>query len=113
MGQRVLLAAPTGRAAKRMTETTGQEAKTIHRLLEYSPAGGGFKRDDENPLEADIIIVDEVSMVDTLLMYHFLKAMPQRATLILVGDVDQLPSVGPAMCLRYYRFRYRSCCAAR
>jgi len=100
MGQRVLLAAPTGRAAKRMTETTGHEAKTIHRLLEYSPAGGGFKRDDENPLEADIIIVDEVSMVDTLLMYHFLKAVPQRATLILVGDTDQLPSVGPGNVLR-------------
>jgi exodeoxyribonuclease V alpha subunit len=104
MAQKVLLAAPTGRAAKRMTETTGHEAKTIHRLLEYSPGGGpgggGFKRDDENPLDADLIIIDEVSMVDTLLMYHFLKAVPQRATLILVGDIDQLPSVGPGNVLK-------------
>lgn len=104
MAQKVLLAAPTGRAAKRMTEATGHEAKTIHRLLEYSPGGGadtaGFKRDDENPLDADLIIIDEVSMVDTLLMYHFLKAVPQRATLILVGDIDQLPSVGPGNVLK-------------
>lgn len=103
LGQRVLLAAPTGRAAKRMTETTGQEAKTIHRLLEYSfggESGGGFKRNEENPLEADLIIIDEVSMVDTLLMYHFLKAVPLRSTLILVGDVDQLPSVGPGNVLK-------------
>ena len=104
MAQKVLLAAPTGRAAKRMTETTGHEAKTIHRLLEYSPGGGpdggGFKRDDTNPLDADLIIIDEVSMVDTLLMYHFLKAVPQKATLILVGDIDQLPSVGPGNVLK-------------
>jgi exodeoxyribonuclease V alpha subunit len=104
MGQKALLAAPTGRAAKRMTETTGQEAKTIHRLLGYrpggGPGGGGFKRDDTNPLDADLIIIDEVSMVDTLLMHHFLKAVPPQATLILVGDVDQLPSVGPGNVLK-------------
>ena len=93
-GQRVLLSAPTGRAAKRMTEATGHEAKTIHRLLEFSPKEGGFKRDENNPLEADLIVIDETSMVDTILMYHFLKAVPREATLILVGDVDQLPSVG-------------------
>ncbi len=104
MGQKVLLAAPTGRAAKRMAETTGREAKTIHRLLEYSFGGGsgapGFKRDETNPLEVDLIIIDEVSMVDTLLMYHFLKAVPKKATVILVGDVDQLPSVGPGNVLK-------------
>jgi exodeoxyribonuclease V alpha subunit len=104
MGQKVLLAAPTGRAAKRMTEATGREAKTIHRLLEYSPAGGpgdgGFKRNQENPLDADLIIIDEVSMVDSLLMNYFLKAVPDAATLILVGDVDQLPSVGAGNVLK-------------
>lgn len=104
MGQKVLLAAPTGRAAKRITETTGREAKTIHRLLEYSPAGSsgedGFKRNEANPLETDLVVVDEASMVDTLLMYHFLKALPAGATLVLVGDVDQLPSVGPGNVLR-------------
>jgi exodeoxyribonuclease V alpha subunit len=104
MAQKVLLAAPTGRAAKRMTEATGHEAKTIHRLLEYSPGGGtdggAFKRDDTNPLDGDLIIIDEVSMIDTVLMYHFLKAVPQRATLILVGDIDQLPSVGPGNVLK-------------
>ena len=100
MGQKTLLAAPTGRAAKRMTEATGQEAKTIHRLLEFSPSGGVFKKNDTNPLEADLIIVDETSMVDTVLMHHFLKATPLKATLILVGDVDQLPSVGPGCVLK-------------
>ena len=102
LSQRVMLSAPTGRAAKRMTETTGHEAKTIHRLLEYKPGAesAGFKRNETNPLEADIIIVDEVSMVDTILMYHFLKAVPEKATLILVGDTDQLPSVGPGNVLR-------------
>jgi exodeoxyribonuclease V alpha subunit len=104
MGQKVFLAAPTGRAAKRMTEATGYEAKTLHRLLEYSPGGpsgaGGFKRDEQNPLETDLIVVDEASMVDTVLMYQFLKAVPERATLILVGDVDQLPSVGPGNVLK-------------
>jgi exodeoxyribonuclease V alpha subunit len=104
MGRKVLLAAPTGRAAKRITEATGREAKTIHRLLEYSPGGssgeGGFKRNETNPLETDLVVVDEVSMVDTLLMYHFLKAMPPGATLVLVGDIDQLPSVGPGNVLK-------------
>ncbi len=100
MGQSVLLTAPTGRAAKRMTEMTGQEAKTLHRLLEYSPGESQFKRNAENPLNADVLIVDETSMVDIVLMYHFLKAVPSTATLILVGDVDQLPPVGPGNLLR-------------
>ena len=99
-GLRVLLAAPTGRAAKRMSEATGWEAKTIHRLLEYSPKEGRFKRDEEDPLEGDVIIIDEASMVDMLLMYHLLKAIPVRAHLILTGDVDQLPSVGAGDVLR-------------
>lgn len=97
---RIFLAAPTGRAAKRMAEATGWEAKTIHRLLEFSPQKGGFKRDEENPLEADVVIIDEASMMDTLLMYQLLKALPPQAHLILVGDVDQLPSVGPGNVLR-------------
>ncbi|NLW36294.1 ATP-dependent RecD-like DNA helicase [Syntrophorhabdus aromaticivorans] len=100
MGQRILLAAPTGRAAKRMTEATGHEAKTIHRLLEYSPGSAAFKKNDTNPLEADLVIIDEASMIDTVLMYHFLKAVPVKATLLLVGDVDQLPSVGPGNILK-------------
>lgn len=100
LGQRVLLAAPTGRAAKRMTEATGYEAKTIHRLLEFSPKDGGFKRDENNPLEADLIVIDETSMVDTILMYHLLKAVLKESTLILVGDVDQLPSVGAGNVLK-------------
>jgi exodeoxyribonuclease V alpha subunit len=98
--QKILLAAPTGRAAKRMHEATGFEAKTIHRLLEFSPREGKFRKDEGDPLEADLIIIDEASMVDTLLMYHLLKAVPRKATLILVGDVDQLPSVGPGNVLR-------------
>jgi len=97
---RILLAAPTGRAAKRMNEATGWEAKTIHRLLEYSPHKGSFKKDEDDPLEADVVIIDETSMVDTLLMYHLLKAIPSDAHLILVGDVDQLPSVGPGNVLK-------------
>ena len=99
----VLLAAPTGRAAKRMTETTGAEAKTIHRLLEYSftPGQGmSFGRNADNPLKADVVILDEVSMLDILLMYHFLRALPDGCQLVLVGDVDQLPSVGPGNVLR-------------
>jgi exodeoxyribonuclease V alpha subunit len=83
-----------------MSEATGYEAKTLHRLLEYSPEEGSFKRDDDNPLEADLIVIDETSMVDTILMHHFLKAVPKEATLILVGDVDQLPSVGPGNVLK-------------
>ncbi len=100
LGLRVLLAAPTGRAAKRMQEATAHEAKTIHRLLEFSPKEGRFKRDEENPLGADLIAIDETSMMDTILMYHFLKAVPEEATLILVGDVDQLPSVGAGNVLK-------------
>jgi len=94
-GQRIVLASPTGRAAKRLSEVSGREAETIHRLLEYSPSEGGFKRNEEYPLDADLVIVDEASMIDILLMNHLLKAIPPAATLILVGDVDQLPSVGP------------------
>lgn len=90
----VLLAAPTGRAAKRMAEATGREAKTLHRLLEYGGEEGAFARDDENPLEADAIIVDEMSMVDCFLMRSFLRAVQPGTRLILVGDADQLPSVG-------------------
>jgi exodeoxyribonuclease V alpha subunit len=97
---RILLAAPTGRAAKRMNEATGWEAKTIHRLLEYSPHKGGFKKDEDDILEADVVIIDEASMVDTLLMHHLLSAIPSHAHLILVGDVDQLPSVGPGNVLK-------------
>ena len=94
-GQRIVLASPTGRAAKRLSELSGREAKTIHRLLEYSPSEGGFRRNEEYLLDADLVIVDEASMIDILLMNHLLKAIPSAATLILVGDVDQLPSVGP------------------
>ncbi len=99
-GQRILLASPTGRAAKRLSEVTGREAKTIHRLLEFSPKEGGFKRNEDNPLEADLVIIDEASMVDILLMNHLLKAVPAEASLLLVGDIDQLPSVGPGNVLR-------------
>lgn len=96
-----LLAAPTGRAAKRMNEATGQPAKTIHRLLEFSPESrGGFKRNEENPLDADLIIVDEVSMVDILLFNRLVSAVAESSHLLLVGDVDQLPSVGPGNVLR-------------
>lgn len=100
--QRVVLAAPTGRAAKRMTEATGQEAKTLHRLLEFGYESGSvrFGRDERRPLEADVVVVDEVSMVDLMLMYHLLKAIPPGARLVLVGDADQLPSVGPGNVLR-------------
>lgn len=92
---RILLAAPTGRAAKRMAETSGREARTIHRLLEYSPKEDGFARNEDNPLACGLLVVDEASMMDTLLFYHLLKAVPLGATLVLVGDVYQLPSVGP------------------
>ena len=99
-GQRVLLAAPTGRAAKRMSETTGFEAKTIHRLLEFSPKNGGFKKNEQERLDADLIIIDETSMVDTVLMHHLLKAVRPETTLVLVGDTDQLPSVGAGNVLK-------------
>lgn len=98
-GVRVLLAAPTGRAAKRMTEQTGIEAKTLHRLLEVDPANGGFKKGLESPLVCDLLVVDETSMVDVPLMNALLKAVPSGAGLLLVGDVDQLPSVGPGQVL--------------
>lgn len=91
---KILLAAPTGRAAKRMSETTGHEAKTIHRLLKFSPGKASFEKDFENPLDCDVLILDESSMIDTILMHHLLKAVPATAILILVGDVNQLPSVG-------------------
>jgi exodeoxyribonuclease V alpha subunit len=96
---RILLCAPTGRAAKRMGETTGLEAKTIHRLLEFDPAAFGFKRNAELPLECDLLVVDETSMVDVPLMASLLDALPPEAGLLLVGDVDQLPSVGPGQVL--------------
>jgi len=95
MGLRILLAAPTGRAAKRMQEATGYEARTIHRLLEFSYQKGGFQKKQDSPLQADVIVLDEASMIDTILMYHLVKAVPPDAALILVGDVNQLPSVGP------------------
>jgi exodeoxyribonuclease V alpha subunit len=95
LGTTILLAAPTGRAAKRMSEATGFEAKTIHRLLKYSFQKGGFQKNEKDPLDCDILILDEASMIDTFLMYHLLKAVPMKATLILVGDINQLPSVGP------------------
>ncbi len=98
-GQRCALCAPTGRAAKRLTETTGREAKTIHRLLEFDPALGGFKRDRHNHLDVDLLVVDESSMVDVVLMNQLLRAVPPWACLVLVGDVDQLPSVGPGTVL--------------
>ena len=98
-GVHLLLCAPTGRAAKRMTEATGFEAKTIHRLLEVDPRAGGFKRNEENPLDCDLLVVDETSMVDVLLMQALLKAVPDHAALLIVGDIDQLPSVGPGQVL--------------
>lgn len=99
-GKTVLLAAPTGRAAKRLMEATGQEAKTIHRTLEYIPKQGEFRRDESHPLKGDVLIIDEFSMVDLPLMYHLGKAVPHNMQLILVGDKDQLPSVGPGTLLR-------------
>ncbi|MFN3347381.1 ATP-dependent RecD-like DNA helicase [Pseudorhodoplanes sp.] len=98
-GTELLLCAPTGRAAKRMTEATGFEAKTIHRLLEVDPKGGGFKRGEDNPLDCDLLVVDEASMVDVMLMQALLRAIPDRAALLIVGDIDQLPSVGPGQVL--------------
>ena len=98
-GAEILLAAPTGRAAKRLSETTGMEAKTIHRLLEVKPPEG-YQRNEENPLEGDVLIVDECSMIDIMLMYALLRAVPDTMTLIMVGDVDQLPSVGAGNVLR-------------
>ena len=96
----IMLAAPTGRAAKRMSETTGHEAKTIHRLLEYNMRKGGFQKNEENTLDCQLLIVDEASMIDTLLMHHLLKAIPPTATFIMVGDINQLPSVGAGNVLK-------------
>lgn len=96
---KILLCAPTGRAAKRLAETTGLEAKTIHRLLEMDPIRGDFKRSAEYPLTCDLLIIDEMSMVDVPLMYALMKAVPLKAAVIFVGDIDQLPSVGPGSIL--------------
>jgi exodeoxyribonuclease V alpha subunit len=98
-GLRCALCAPTGRAAKRLSESTGREARTIHRLLEFEPAEGGFKRNADLPLDLDLLIVDETSMVDVVLMNQLLRAVPAWACLMLVGDSDQLPSVGPGTVL--------------
>jgi len=98
-GARMLLCAPTGRAAKRMSEATGLEARTIHRLLEVDPINGGFRRGRDNPLACDLVVADETSMVDVPLMNALVRAVPDRAALVMVGDVDQLPSVGPGQVL--------------
>jgi exodeoxyribonuclease V alpha subunit len=98
-GVAVLLAAPTGRAAKRMTEATGREARTLHRMLEFSPKSNAFGRGPDNPLEADLVIVDEASMIDTVMAYNLLRALKPQCQVVVVGDVDQLPSVGPGSVL--------------
>lgn len=95
----LLLAAPTGRAAKRMEEATGMPAKTVHRLLDIQPGGGGFKKNELSPLVCDLVVIDEASMLDVSLFYALLKAIPKQAALLLVGDADQLPSVGPGQVL--------------
>jgi exodeoxyribonuclease V alpha subunit len=100
LGIKIMLAAPTGRAAKRMSEATGHEAKTIHRMLEYSIQKGGFQKNELNLLDCDLIIVDEASMIDTILMHQLLKAIPPGATFVLVGDANQLPSVGAGNVLK-------------
>ena len=100
LSAKVILAAPTGRAAKRLAESTGREAKTIHRLLEYNPQKGGFGKNESSKLKADVIIIDEASMIDLILMHHLLKAIPETAKLILVGDIHQLPSVGAGNVLK-------------
>src|SRR5437899_12574928 len=93
------MCAPTGRAAKRLTEATGFEAKTIHRLLEVDPKTRGFKRGNDNPLDCELLVVDETSMVDVMLMQALMKAVPDKAALLIVGDIDQVPSVGPGQVL--------------
>lgn len=98
-GKKLLLAAPTGRAAKRLDESTGHGASTLHRLLDFQPGQGGFSRDDRNPIEADMIVVDEASMIDVQLAYALLRATTSPTRLVLVGDIDQLPSVGPGAVL--------------
>ncbi len=98
-GVDILLCAPTGRAAKRMSEATGMEAKTVHRLLEVDPRHGGFKRDGDNPLDCGLLVIGEISMVNVMLMRALLTAVPDEAALLIVGDVDRLPSVGPGQVL--------------
>ena len=100
-GVTLLLCAPTGRAAKRMSEATGMEAKTIHRLLEFSPKAFGFQRNGDNPLDYDLLVIDEISMVDVMLMQSLLRAIPDHAALLMVADIDQLPSVGPGQVLAH------------
>jgi len=100
MEKKILLAAPTGRAAKRMAEVIKMEAKTIHRLLEFNPSDNSFAYNKFNQLTADLIIIDEVSMIDTYLMYHLITAIDTKTTIVFVGDIDQLPSVGPGNVLR-------------
>jgi exodeoxyribonuclease V alpha subunit len=100
MSKSIMLAAPTGRAAQRLAEMTGREAKTIHRLLAFDPKSMQFQHNEENPLEADALVVDEASMLDLFLAHSFVKAVPPDAQLLIVGDIDQLPSVGPGMVLR-------------
>jgi exodeoxyribonuclease V alpha subunit len=95
----IALAAPTGRAAKRLSESTGLQAKTLHRLLETNPATGGFAKNEDHPLSCDVLVIDEMSMVDVPMMHALLKAVPPKAALLLVGDIDQLPSVGPGQVL--------------
>ena len=97
---KVVLCAPTGRAAKRLAETSGCEAKTLHRLLAFDPRHGGFRHDETNPLSGDVFVVDESSMIDIMLAWQFVRALPKKAALVIVGDVDQLPSVGPGTVLR-------------
>jgi len=100
LGLKIVLAAPTGRAAKKLSEATRRTAKTIHRLLAYNPRQKGFTKNEQNPIRADVIILDEVSMIDILLMHHLLKAVTENTFLILIGDIDQLPSVGPGNLLK-------------
>ncbi len=100
LGKSVLLASPTGRAAKRLAEVTGRDARTVHRLLEFDPEHRGFKHNADAPLECDVLVVDECSMLDMVLTYALLKAVPSDAQVLFVGDVDQLPSVGPGLVLR-------------
>lgn len=97
--RQILLCAPTGRAAKRLSESTGLEAKTLHRLLEFDPKSFGFRRTESYPLDADVLVIDEMSMVDLFMMHNLLKAIPDHCIVLFVGDADQLPAVGPGMIL--------------